>query len=230
VVTAAGYLLYALAALQLLLTIVSLSTASHAIDTIDDIYARDGISNGDTVAKASIYVSAVVEVLIVALFVILAVFVLRGKNAMRITTWVVAGLGVLCTLCGVAGNGVATTMSNQQNGVSNQDTAALKDAVPGWARGTTLTVDVLVLVALIAVIILLTLSASNAYFRKPAPTMMVGYPAYPGYPPVFPQAGAPGSPAPSGDTTWAAPGSVPPGQVAPGSVPPPPESTQGDQS
>src|SRR6185436_7231411 len=117
----------------------------------------------------------------------------------------------------------------------------LNDALPSWYQPVTMTVTVIILIAILATIILLALPASNAFFRKQPAAQgwdpSVPYPTYPpagqpGYPPVgqpgYPgqpygpagqpgQSGQPGQPyGPAGQPGQPAPGLPPyPGQQSP---------------
>jgi len=200
VVTMSGYLLYAVAALLTVNVLISLATLSKALDAV-----RAAVGNTDAdfsnAFKVGEVIGAVIDLGIVVLFVLLGLFVLRGKNGMRITTWVVAGLGTLCSLCSVAGSGISQSMANSKNSsLSDSQISAIKDAVPGWARATSIVVYLLIAIALIAVIIMLAMPAANEFFRKPNLMAMPGYgaPGYgaPGYgAPAYPTYGQPPYPA-----------------------------------
>ncbi|HEY1489255.1 MAG TPA: hypothetical protein VGF84_24330 [Micromonosporaceae bacterium] len=190
-VTAAGYLLYLVAGLLVVNIIVSLTTISNALDFIRRTYAADPNQHTIlTAAKIGIGFGIAVDIILVALVVVLAVFDLRGRNGMRITTWVIAGLGVLCLGCGAFGN-VTGSALKQNTGTGQTVTVDVKNVIPSWAKDASMAIDIISTLALIAVIILLALPASNAFFKKP-PQMVAyqggwaqpGYPPVPGYPPT----------------------------------------------
>jgi hypothetical protein len=232
IVTVAGYLLYLVAALLVISMIVSLATVSKALSYVRATYASDTNEHDlVTATKVGIGFSVVLDVVLIVLVVLLGLFNLRGRNGMRITTWVIAGLGVLCLGCGAFGNVTGSALP-KSDGSSQNTTVNIRDVVPGWAKATGITIDVISVLSLIAVIILLALPASNAFFRK-TPLAMTGYPGgygpVPGYPqapgfgpnPGYPQTqgypqGAPGSPV--GDPAYPAyPGA--PGQPTHAPIP-----------
>jgi hypothetical protein len=215
VVTMSGYLLYAVAALFTVNVIITLATINKTFNRVEEI-----IGNTDNSAasafKAVEVVTVVLYLIVVALFVLLAIFVLRGNNGMRITTWVIAGIGVLCTLCSVASSGISESMTTSSNStLTDAQIKALKDVSPAWERNTAVFIYVLIALALIAVIIMLAMPASNEFFRKPNLIAMPGYgapgygaPAYPTYgqQPPYPTAQQPPYPtAPDPSQPWAAP-------------------------
>lgn len=189
VVTAAAYILYGLAALSIFTMIISLSQLGHTVNVAKDAYS--GIANGDavvTILKVATVGGAVIYVILAALFVILGVFDSRGRQAMRITTWVITGLAVLCYGCGLGAGGLqgrfngagSTTAETQQLRDAAQ---RVQDAIPSWVHATTTLFSVLGLIGSAAVIILLAVPAANEYFRKPEPEM-VNFAQYPPFPPV----------------------------------------------
>ncbi len=221
VVTMASYLLYAVAALVVVGGVVSLSTLGAVTDAMRDAYA--GLPNGadlQSFTKGVLIVSVVVNLLEAALFVVLGVFVAKGNNGMRITTWVIAGLGVLCFGCGAASGGLTSSLRTSTSDAQRAATVRVEDAIPGWAHATSIALSVINLLLLIAVIVLLTLAPANAFFRK-QPLPQPGYPAYPGYP-----GGSPGMAAPPMSPYPVAPPSAPPrwpvSPPAPGAPPVPP--------
>ncbi len=193
-VTAAGMLLYGLAGLTVISILVSLALFSTITNAAQDAYA--GLPNASTVTdaiKIGAVVGVVLDVVIVVLLVLLAAFNLRGNNGMRITTWVVTGLGVLCFGCGAISGGLQGRFSVSGSGnVSSQQLNAaaqrMQDALPGWYHGESMALSVLSLLICAAVIILLAMPASNQFFRKAEPEF-VPYPVYPQVPPPPPPAG-----------------------------------------
>ncbi len=193
-VSAAGYLLYTVAALFLVSVVVGLSTAGKTLRATKDVLQQTSNRDATTAIKAGLFVGIGVDIVVVVVFVLMAVYVLKGSNAWRITAWVIAGLGVLCTLCGIGGAGISRVSSGNLTSAQTQE---LKDAVPAWVRDGQIAVNVLIAIALIAIIILLALPAANDFFRRPAfafmpPGVEPGYPPYPTYPPPGSQPPAPG--------------------------------------
>jgi hypothetical protein len=200
-VTVAGYLLYAVAALIVVtavLTAVPLGTMSRVIEesATPEMPAEVG-----TFIVGFMIALIVVEVLVAAGFVLLAVFNNKGKNGSRITTWIIGGIAACC--CGLSATGGAFSsvgnMSGSPDAANDEMTRRLEAEMPGWVNAASTGVSILLVLAVIGAIVLLAMPASNAYFRG-APTnwepQMPGYPGYPGTPQGYPGApqGYPGAP------------------------------------
>ncbi len=176
IVTAAGILLYATAALQLLSlypVFVFWDSMGYAIrHTAVDAATRDGA--GPTVVVFDV-VMAVLFLLAAAVLVVLGILNGKGRNGSRITTWVFGGLLICC-------GGLLTLISGantlvQRAGVSGASGTARNDEVarialehlPGWVNPSTLALSLLTTLLVIGALILLALPAANAYFRKAPP-------------------------------------------------------------
>lgn len=225
VVTVAVWLLYLAAALQLISLVVDLSQLSTIADTYEDAYR--GTGDEDAMRTGAIFstsAGAVIGGLFGIAFILLGIFTGRGKNPARITTWVIAGLGVCCGTLGVIANAVSGSLNlgSSDTGPSPEELRERLDAaLPSWYNPVVLTLAVLVLLSLLTVIILLALPPSNEFFRKPEAVWQ---------PPTYPQAG--GYPQP-GD--YPAPGSSYPPPAAPPApgIPPPsanPSPSSGGES
>lgn len=189
-VTVSSWLLFLVAALQLINTVVALST----MGTIADVYQRayEGTAAagaGKTIATVTIVVTVVFGLLITIGLVVLAIFNNRGKNASRIVTWVIGGIWLCCSGVGLVSQLAGNVMNFGARRDDMPDPAEvqrmLNDALPSWYRPVTVTTSVLTLVALLAALILLALPASNQFFRRPQPGLeppVPGYPSVPGYP------------------------------------------------
>ena len=191
VVTVASYLLYLVAAFEVINAILVFATLSKVKDALNDLYANTALNNdGGTIVAVAYSVGAVINVLFAVGFVLLGLLDGRGKNGARITTWVIGGISLCCVGAGL-GSGAFTGSLGNSSGNRTGPTASevqsrLADALPSWYTPVTTTITVLTLIAILGTIILLALPASNDFFRKPAPGWE-GAVAYPGYP-------APGQP------------------------------------
>ncbi len=111
-VNAAGYLLYMAAALYLVNVIIGLATASKSLAAAKDVLTQTQQQTAnidvDTLVKVTVYAGIGINVVVLVAFVLMGMFVLRGSNGWRITTFVVGGLAVLCSFCGLAGSGLRT--------------------------------------------------------------------------------------------------------------------------
>jgi hypothetical protein len=125
--------------------------------------------------------------------------ILRGSQAARVITWVVCGVGVLCSCC--TGFGALASFSQLESARATNPNQAVGDllvrALPDWTSGILLGSSGLSLVGYIATAILLTLPETNAFFRGARPP---GWqpPTYPQNPPDYEPPPSPPAPPPSG--------------------------------
>jgi hypothetical protein len=177
-VTAASGLLYLLALVGLVNVALAIYSAS-LMDTakIKAIYEEAGMpaAQAETMANGAaigVYAASAIPLLIGVLCLILAIFVGKGKQWARITTWVVAGVAVCCNGVGLAGTAAGGMLSGMGNTSTFDQESAMKDIEalsPAWLNTTSTALTVVILVASVLVIILLLLPPSNQYFRKPEP-------------------------------------------------------------
>jgi hypothetical protein len=167
------------------------------------------MSTTTTVAQVT---TGVIAALFAVAYTLLGVFVGKGSNGARITTWVLGGLTACCNGFGAAGSGSGRVGFTGTGGTGDVDgrtadqiARAFEDALPGWYQPVTILLSVVALLLAVAVIILLALPSSNPYFRKPEPLLwqppggyaqpgQPGYPPQPAYPMPQAQPGAPGQP------------------------------------
>jgi len=186
VVTAAGYLLYLLAGLQVVSLLVSIPTYQAMGDVYPEVYKGTPLEDSsDTLVMITIGVGVLVVVVMAAAFITLGALDLKGKQPARIVTWVVVGLLLCCSGVGVAGSGMNFSGFGGQSNSNGVDPAEvqrqMEAALPGWAHPVSIAVSALQALIAVGVIVLLALPAANAYFRKPAPD--AGWtPPYPTYP------------------------------------------------
>ncbi|MEU4243836.1 hypothetical protein [Actinoplanes sp. NPDC026619] len=197
--TAASYLLYLVAVLEVINAIIAFTIIGPVSDALTDVYANTSLADsGSTIIKASYTIGAVVNLLLGAGFALLGYFDSRGKNPARITTWVIGGIALCCVGLGLGFSGVSSSLENDTTSggpSSSQVQRAIEDAIPSWYTPLSITVTVIVLISLLTVLILLALPASNEFFRKQpvagAWDQQVAYPPYPGQ--AYPPPAAPGS-------------------------------------
>lgn len=176
-VTVAGYLLYLVAALNLISAIVSLATfgtqARASVDAIRQVQATQNppsTTDPTTFVHAGLVAAIVVAFLVAVVFALIGTFVLRGRQGWRIAAWVLTGLGVLCTGFSLGGGLFASATTTKGTTVTVH--------MPSWITDVARGIAYVDLFALIAIIVLLTLPKSNAFF-KPAPLAEPPLP-YPG--------------------------------------------------
>jgi hypothetical protein len=169
-VTAASGLLFVCAAVEVASVVLSVIRIGPVLSVLNDEFANS--SAADTV-RATFTVGIIAGVVIAAVFaigtVVLGLLLRKGKNPARIVTWVLGGIGVLCYACGLGGSALGSSL-NGMGATSNPDAEAIQkrltEAVPGWQTALGTAASVVLLLALLAVIILLALPASNEFFRK----------------------------------------------------------------
>ncbi len=176
-VTAASYLLYVAAAVEVVSAIVAVSTIGAQRKAMEQAYANypelkdavPGITVGIGIG------TAVFALLFAAAFVVLGILDGKGKNPARIVTWVLGGLAVCCFGGGLLVNASGSSgMFGGGNTTNAPDPAEvqriLNENLPSWYGPVRTALALLSLLSIIIAIILLAMPASNAYFRKPEPT------------------------------------------------------------
>jgi hypothetical protein len=120
-------------------------------------------------------------------------FVGKGRNGARVTTWVIGGLSLCCLGFGTINTAIGTTSFQGTGGVNGRDSAEvarlLEQGLPSWYRPVSAGLTGLSFICVLAVIILLALPASQPYFRKKEllwQPPVAGYPAQPGQPGAVP--------------------------------------------
>jgi uncharacterized membrane protein (DUF485 family) len=132
-------LMFVLAALGVIGLIIVFADKDALRKAVEDANPNYDTTQLDNAVNTGVTVGAVIGIVLIVLYVLLALQVRKGKNWARIVTWVLAGLGVL---------GGVTNLAQPQ--------AALTKIVAGVE-----------LVLYIALIVLLAMRPSNEYFRKP---------------------------------------------------------------
>jgi hypothetical protein len=242
------------AVLGVISTITAFSVMSGIRDALlESIKGEDpqAVDAASTVLTIGLAIGAGFSILIAAAYGLLSFFLLRGANAARITTWVLAGVFLFCGTCGLLGQTVNSFVPQAQGDPQSGEIArAMEDAIPSWYTVSEIAISVVELLALVAIIVLLALPASNKFFAKPVPQFYppaeFGGPVQPpgpmppmpsappeGAPPAggpMPGTAAPGGPFPGGPAPgetvpgWSAPGGPEPGAPPPGTTPPAPPS------
>jgi hypothetical protein len=164
------------------------------------------------------------SLLVIAAFGVLSLFLLRGANPARITTWVLTGVFLFCGACLVLGQTASTFTPQGQGDPQSEELArAVQEAAPGWYTVSEIAISVVELLAYVLIIVLLALPASNTFFAKPVPQFHP--PAEFGGPggPVPPM---PGGPAPGGPITDERSTTAPPPGEGPPAPPEPPSAAR----
>ncbi|GIF75367.1 hypothetical protein [Asanoa siamensis] len=190
-----SYLLYAVAAIEVISLIVTLSTLGTLRQAVNDAYAgTDLAGTGDAAAVAVAVIFGVIALVVGIGLVVLGFLNLRGKNASRIVTWVVGGLFVLCCGLSAAGNAVSGAMNLETTTGDTPDVQAEIDAaMPGWYNAVNMVLLIIPILLVLGSLVLLALPASNEWFKPRAGTWE---PPTPGYP-VMPGSSYPNTPYPT---------------------------------
>lgn len=213
VVRIAVYLLWAVVAINIINIILGLLPNPELDQALEEFNRENALPEG---AEAANNIAVIAGTAFSALFTIalavLAVFVGRGSQPARITTWALGGFLVLCQGCGLI---VYASLPSLTSGAAGNEDAEraqrqaeiIAENTPAWLATTTTVLSVLSLIALILVIILLAVPAANDFFRKQEevwtpPTGGGGFPQYPppsgsqdpGAPPTPPAPPAPPTP------------------------------------
>ena len=88
-------LMFGLAALGVIGLIIVFADKSALRTAIENANPGDDKTQIDSAVNTGIAVGAVIGIVLIVLYVLLALQVRKGKNWARIVTWVLAGLGVL---------------------------------------------------------------------------------------------------------------------------------------
>ncbi|GAA4892039.1 hypothetical protein LX16_2078 [Stackebrandtia albiflava] len=115
----------------------------------------------------------IVTIVPALIYLVLAVFNLRGSNPARITTWVFSGLMLVCSLLTAGLAGLLSGMGPTDGVDIGEATEAGMAVLPSWYGAFTVVSMVVSIVCYLAVIILLALPASNRFFRKDRPQVIL---------------------------------------------------------
>lgn len=218
-VSIAVYTQFAVGAIALISAIIAIVQTSQLMNRVRELTADvevEGLQKSDVQTALSI-VQAITYVMIIGTLLfglavaLMGIFNLKGKNGTRITTWVLAGLGLLCGICGSIGGAASSLGGGGSQAANDELTKAFEKAaleVPGWYGAASLVFTVLDVILYLAIIILLAVPASNDFFRKPRPEVDVMLP-----PEAYqdkPMPPAPGVQPPPPGTQPPAPGTQPP--------------------
>ncbi|WDZ86143.1 hypothetical protein [Micromonospora cathayae] len=197
-----------------LLTLDGTATRFRAATT--DVADRSAVDAVATLVGVFTVLAAVLAVVVAVLLFALALGLLARRNAVRVTTWVVAGLGLL------AGCGALAVLVGQRTIPFRLDrdeatTAVLFDALtsayPAWWIPLNAGLSVGQVLGYLVVATLLALPTANAYYRRRPPTP-------PHVPP--PSGPSPSAPSSSGLSSPAPSSSGPAAPDPPSPVPPSP--------
>jgi hypothetical protein len=152
--TAAVALMFTQIVLSVAGTVVPFVMKSQLVDAFSRMPTKPGQPKIDPNLPYYITVafSSCVTVVVVIVLAVLAVFLLRGSNVARIVTWVFAGLGMCLSAIGLVS-------ANLNSGTKLPSAYIVTSGVLGGLQ----------FLVSIAVVVLLALPPSNAFFKPKAP-------------------------------------------------------------
>ncbi|CAM3098619.1 hypothetical protein [Stackebrandtia soli] len=174
-VTTAVVIQVILVALTVISAILSMIYADTIADAMRAELERQNVPPGEidqyTGGSGANLGSMAFSLVIALAYLVTAVFNWRGSRASRVVTWVLSGLFLLC-------NVVLTSFSLASLGeVEGVDLDAMvqagNDALPGWYGAWSMISLIVSLLGYLAVVILLALPASNEFFRKQEPPVIL---------------------------------------------------------
>lgn len=186
VVVLAAAVLGLMAAGGLVQAIAGLATLGGTVDRFRAAAEQTGADRTEIDGVTSLLrlgagVSTAVAVVAAVVLAGLALGNLQSVNRVRIVTWVVCGLGLLCGCCSLAVLIVqrAVPLSSARDGqISTELIRAVTDAYPSWWVPLAVWLSGAQALGYFVVAMLLVLPAANAFFRGRAPMS--------GQPPVAP--------------------------------------------
>jgi hypothetical protein len=170
VVTAAVALLVVVALLSMMSQVLQLTTISDVEDVLRDYYADE--PNGDTLVLSTTvgsYAGAGFSLVASVALMVLAWLDARGNQPARIMTWVLGGIFMCCSTCGIAGTAFTGVIPGASGTGADQGELQrrMEDAVPTWMTVTVTAEATLSLLLMLTAVIMLALPAANEFFRKP---------------------------------------------------------------
>jgi len=171
------------------MVVVTIANMTSVLNKFSDI-PQSTVDTIEPLFKGVEIASIVVYMLFAVAVALLALGNLRGKRGTWIATFVVSGLFVLCGFCGMLSNGTGGNFG----GSANANGLNTNDLLPDWSYPVTMVLDVLLIAAHAAAIVLLAVRPSSAFFNanRKSPTADPGYPGMPAGPGMPPAGPAPG--------------------------------------
>lgn len=200
-------LLWAVVALRLVAIGLSFVPTPELDQALEDLYGGNPPPGAAAGTALGVGFSIVVGIVLSGAFAVLAVFLSKGSQAARITTWVFGGIVTLCMTCGVIASLLAPSLLSSMTNATDpeaqraaEEAQLILDKTPTWLTVTSTAIEVLVVLALLVALILLAVPSANAFFRKEeevwVPPTTPGAGGYPPYPPPPSSQQPPSPPAP----------------------------------
>ncbi|HZE38018.1 MAG TPA: hypothetical protein VE172_04325 [Stackebrandtia sp.] len=187
-VSVAGYCLYAIVIVAVISAIVSIvfvdiplgSAIRHALSD-PKLVPSDQRRVAIVFTMIALVGQVVVSLICPVAVGIMAPLNLKGRNGARITTWVFAGLGLLCSVCGLVAlpmnlspNSAGYNADKQSDALNRALTHAAESVhIPGWVTAVGVVEVIALFVLYLLAIIFLAVPASNDYFRKRPPKIAI---------------------------------------------------------
>lgn len=175
VVSTAGYLQFAVFGFALLNAIIGYLVVRSIVPDITDALIAAGAPSTDEAENFASVLAISSGVIFFCLLIwpgaiaLLGIWILRGINGVRITTWIMGGIAVLCGLFSVLTAGLQNSLaaSNTTGGgeyawAQQIDVNAL---MPGWYSAYSVVSNIISTGMYAAIVILLLLPKANEFFR-----------------------------------------------------------------
>lgn len=201
IVTAAGYLQFAVVAWVFAMAIVGFFvTRSISDELVAAVLKDDNTLTQDQAQQVTDFVMLAAGIGVFCALIlpgtvaILGIWTLKGVNGVRIATWVVAGIGVLCGLFGLLSTGLNTASTSFSGGTAQEKQLAaqldLEKLMPSWYQPLEIVSGVVTTGMYAAIVVLLLLPKAHDFFRTiprpPAQAVFVPYGQQYPQPPVMP--------------------------------------------
>ncbi|MEV0649153.1 hypothetical protein AB0I28_28255 [Phytomonospora sp. NPDC050363] len=175
VVSIAGYLQFAVFAFALVNAIVSYLVAKSLIPELSEAFLSSGAPSAAEAEEFANLMAITMGVVYFCLliwpgaFALLGIWTLRGVNGVRITTWILGGIAVLCGLFSVLTSGLQSTLTTSNTTGGGEYAWAqeidVQSLMPGWFTAYSVIQNIVSTGMYAAVVILLLLPAAHEYFR-----------------------------------------------------------------
>jgi hypothetical protein len=168
-VTVASMLMIALPIISVIGYVAGLAATSTLRDNLRHAYEQAGLStdviNNSTTSLTGSF-SGIISLIIAVAIGVLAVFNLRGANGARITTWVLLGIMLLLSVCGLVALGASQAALRTLTANTSGANLDFSHIFPSWYLPLSYLLAGLNIIIYIAVITLLAMPASHPFFRR----------------------------------------------------------------
>jgi hypothetical protein len=169
IVTVSAYLLCVVAGLAVANVVMMVRQYYVGVDAYESAVVAGDIPS-ESFEEVGIVGTALVAVVLIAAAIVLLVVArlnLQGKKSARSATWVLGGIALCCPTIDAFG---AMAHSFAEPDRTDAVQRRIEEALPGWWQPLNLTIELLMLSALLLALTLLVLPPANRFFRTSVPT------------------------------------------------------------